>query len=233
MFMFSILILQGFILYFEDVQKDTEASNSNPAQQRIIIDEIEYWYGSMGTCMFSLLCAVTGGRDWLDIRAPISHAGHLYSAAFVVYVLFVCVGVINILTGVFVQAAGDENDQSLVVLNEQARVERFVKQMMEVFNDMANEAGKIDLQRFKKALGDERVQAFLAIHELGPKHAMFIFDLLDAKRKGILEVGEIVSGLLRWKGNAKAVDARVLQRQVGMLPKLINSQFKAVARTEM
>lgn len=234
MFMFSILILQGLTFAVEDMPKDDVVRGLTMSDQLTPLDgdawkvaQIQEWYGSLADSMFALLLSVSGGQDWGDLREPLLPAGPLYTAAFIIYILFVTVGVINVLVGVFVASAGDNFDQSLIVVNEQIKADKYVKHTMDMFNELdLSHSGRIDWPTFQKSLKNESMQAYLSSLDLEPTHARLVFDLLDVRKDGTITMEELLMGFMRLKGEAKAIDARTIQRQVTMLPKLLAKDFE-------
>lgn len=212
MFMFSILFVQASVQFLDGA--GTPETGDDTARA-----DIEFWFGSLADAMLSLLAAVTGGSDWLEIRKPLAHAGRLYAAAFVVYMLFVTVGVMNVLTGVFLNNANEFVDLSLIVHTEQTRVDSFVEQLLELFHVLDVEhTGEVDWPKFNEALQDDRVRAYFSSLELEPTHVRLIFNLLDEKGTGKITINDLVMGMVRLKGEAKAIDARIIQRELSMLP---------------
>lgn len=211
--MFSVLCLQGTIQALNDMGEDS-------AELIEAQESTEKWYSSMAQTMFSLLVAVTGGSDWMTIRDPLVTAGPLYSGAFVLYILFVTVGVMNVLTGVFLSSADEFVDHNLVVQNEQLRIDAFVKQMLEIFAEFdIGHTGEFDWPAFEKAMKEPRVQTYFSAHHLEPTHAHLLFSLLDDNESGKVNVVEFVMGMLRLKGEAKAIDARIMQREMKSIKK--------------
>ena len=58
------------------------------------------YYGSVPNTMYSLLMAVTGGADWENVVAPLSEISYGYQLLFALYVLFIVVGMLNVMTSV-------------------------------------------------------------------------------------------------------------------------------------
>mmetsp|Transcript_101993 Transcript_101993/g.186938 ORF Transcript_101993/g.186938 Transcript_101993/m.186938 type:complete len:590 (+) Transcript_101993:74-1843(+) len=212
MFMFSILFVQGAVFSLNDLRKTSE-------EYIQVRNETKRWFGSLTDAMMSLLAAVTGGADWLTIRGPLEHTGALYSLAFVAYMLFVTVGVMNVLTGVFLNSAEDFVDMSMIVQNEEVRVERFVEQMLELFNSLdVCHTGQVDWPTFNQVLRDARLRAYFSSLQLEPTHIRLMFDLLDERGEGKINLNDFLIGMVRLKGEAKAIDARIIQRELSMLP---------------
>lgn len=217
MFMCSILFLQGVANTLDDMEWNTE-------RQRLMHDHVQMWFGSLGDAMLSLLAAVTGGQDWLEIKKPLDEVGVMYGAAFIVYLLFITVGVMNVLTGVFLSNSDDFFDLDLIGQRESVRVEGFIGQMLEFFGHLdLKHLGEIDWQTFRQQLQKHpNLRAYLASMKLEPTHLRLIFDLLDEKRTGKIDMVDFVMQMVKLKGEAKAIDARIIQREIGMIPMLLH-----------
>mmetsp|Transcript_35708 Transcript_35708/g.66345 ORF Transcript_35708/g.66345 Transcript_35708/m.66345 type:complete len:651 (-) Transcript_35708:102-2054(-) len=218
MFMFSVLFLQGIT----NTLSDLEDSDLSVEHRSLIRDEIRLWFGSLDSAMLSLLASVTGGTDWLTIKQPLDHAGWVYGAAFIAYLLFVTVGVMNVLTGVFLSSADDFFDLDLMGQCEQVKVEGFISQMLQLYNEIdLSHTGQIDWPTFSEALKNQNLRAFLASMKLEPTHIRLIFDLLDEKRSGSISMRDFVMSMVKLRGEAKAIDARIIQREISMIPMLL------------
>merc|ERR1712151_1494037 len=62
-------------------------------------------FGTLHDSMWALIGMISGGVDWLTIAAPVRDLGWAYSVAFMGYICFVFFGLMNLLTGIFVNAA--------------------------------------------------------------------------------------------------------------------------------
>jgi len=206
MFMFSALFVQAAAHYIREQDFDAD-----------IKLQFSVWYGSMYDSMFSLLVSILGGTDWLTIMNPLVQMSEGYKLAFSFYIVFVVVGVLNILTAVFLDNASSFKDLDLIVSTEIRRMDDFVSEMLELFKQFdPQHTGKVSLENFSTYIGDEGVQAYLASHLLDVTHADMLFRLLDTGH-GDIDVHDFILGLLRLKGFAKEVDARVLLHEVKVL----------------
>lgn len=227
MFMFAIFFLQGSVHAIQDM---------DPASQRYeLARELSFeWFGSLGGAMLSLLATVTGGIDWLEPMKALNPAGGMYLFGYVAYMLFVTVGVMNVLTGVFLCSAEAFTDFNLVVQKEDAKVEMFVDQILDLFKALdINHTGVVDWTTFSNVLKDDAVRSYFASLEIEPTHIRLIFDLLDPDHQGKIDVHDFVTGMVRLKGEAKAVDARIIQRQLDLLPVLLEKELEKGLRQFM
>merc|ERR1719150_29563 len=69
------------------------------------VDELEHFFGSLAATFWTLIGMVSGGVDWLDVSMPIRELGPIYVISLISYINFVLLGLMNILTGIFVNAA--------------------------------------------------------------------------------------------------------------------------------
>merc|ERR1719277_2551075 len=98
-------MLQGVISYANAEASDrrlTALFAEGPSDQ---LKALEHLYGSFGKALLTLFRAISGGDDWSTLAAPIAKVGPLYEAAWVVYISFMVFGMLNILTGIFVDSA--------------------------------------------------------------------------------------------------------------------------------
>mmetsp|Transcript_17713 Transcript_17713/g.29500 ORF Transcript_17713/g.29500 Transcript_17713/m.29500 type:complete len:202 (+) Transcript_17713:2-607(+) len=172
--------------------------------------------------MATILATATGVVDWITVSRALEPAGFVYKMVLVLYVHFVSLGVMNVLTGVFLASADEFTDHNLIVQDESVKVDGFVKQMLHLFEDVDIEGtGKMRWEQFCKAMTTPEVQIYLSSHQLEPTHARLIFDLLDKGSEGEIDMYEFVIGLLRLKGEAKTIDARIIQREISLLPSML------------
>merc|ERR1712176_1754781 len=66
-------------------------------------NEVELWYRSLPMAFMTMLMCITGGVDWVEAVRPLGRIHWFYETIFVLYILFVVIGVLNVLTGIFVE----------------------------------------------------------------------------------------------------------------------------------
>jgi hypothetical protein len=180
--------------------------------------EFARWYANMYDSIFSLLAAILGGADWIDIVNPLVKVSEFYRIAFAFYIVFVVVGVLNVLTGVFLDSAKDFKDRDLIVQQEINRMDNFVSEMLELFHEFdPHHTGKISYEDFSSYICEERVQPYLTSHTLDTTHADMLYHLLDPEKLGSIDIHDFIHGLLRLKGTAKELDSRVMLHELRKL----------------
>lgn len=205
--MFSVFFMQGAAFYIKDHDYDSQLQA-----------EFAEWYGSLYGTMFSLFAAVLGGADWLDILRPLVQISEVYKIAFAFYIFFVVVGVLNVLTVVFLDHAQDYQDHDIVVQDEISRMDSFVCEMLDFFREFdPKQTGHISYEAFATCIHDERVQAYLQSHMLDTTHADMLYLMLDTENAGAISIHDFIIGMLRLKGVAKELDAKVLLYEVQRL----------------
>merc|ERR1719464_1702594 len=110
--------------------------------------------------MFSLVLAISGGADWKDLVAPLSEISSLYTFLYSFFVLFVIMGVLNVLTSAFVQRACELSklDRDLVIQSELASNESFVAEMNHIFEEVdIDGTGRITWEEFRQFLKNDDV----------------------------------------------------------------------------
>lgn len=149
---------------------------------------------------------------------PVKRISWTYQAVFTFYVLFVIVGVLNVLTGVFLESASDVRDRDLTVQAEIEKLDNFVEDMVSLYAEFhPNHNNEISYEMFQSYLQQEKVEAYLSSHKLETTHARLLFRMLDGDSTGTISVHEFVIGMLRLKGGAKTSDSRVILHEINGL----------------
>merc|ERR1719410_2320900 len=142
MYLFTALFMQGIIFHLHEFPKEIGQLRTGA----------EIWYGTLWTTMYTLLAAITGGIDWQEAVVPLDHISQLYRGLWSFYVVFVVIGVLNVLTGIFVERACELSglDRDLVVQSEMKRNESFLVEMKRIFEEVdEHRSGTITWKEFK------------------------------------------------------------------------------------
>ncbi|CAE8736224.1 unnamed protein product, partial [Polarella glacialis] len=170
----------------------------------------------VGRTMFTLLLAISGGDDWTNLVKPLSSISVLYQLLFSFYVMFVLIGVLNVLTSAFVQRACELSrlDRDLVIQSEMVSNEFFMAEMKDIFEEVDVDCtGCINWQQFREFIHNEQVQAYFAVQQLDTSDARELFNLLDQDGDGQVCIEEFIMGCKKLRGQAKSSDVATLLRE--------------------
>jgi len=218
MYLFSICCLNGATAW---LREHPDAAFAPPVDitDRDTLGDREMWetlhqmYKGLFRALLSLLMAISGGVDWYDAVRPFMGIDPIYTVMFLMYILFVVFGVLNVVTGVFVESAMQLRDRDLLIHSEMERTEEFLNDMRELFLEAdADNTGRMCWNELKEYFKNERVVAYFTVHQLDVSDAYFIFKLLDTDGSGEIEIDEFAMGCMRLKGQAKTSDMlRIMQ----------------------
>merc|ERR1711972_824978 len=103
---------------------------------------------------------MTGGKEWAELYDVLEVLAFGYRMLFVLFIAFALFVVVNVVTGVFVEAAiqASGKDRETVIKEELQNKSRYLNSMQEVFEEMDHDStGTISLDEFERHLGDDRV----------------------------------------------------------------------------
>lgn len=168
---------------------------------------LQIYYGSLGSSMIALYQAISGGVDWRQMSDPLDEQiGTHMSLFLVMFIAFTTLSLLNIVTGIFVEAAL-QNSKMEGDLN-------MVNRLREVI-DLANvsEDGQISWTDFNGHLDTPQMRAYFKSVDLDVSEAKALFKLLDTGDTGAINVEEFINGCLRLRGTARAIDLATLMSQ--------------------
>eukprot|EP00928_Gymnodinium_smaydae_P010136 TRINITY_DN13805_c3_g1_i1.p1 TRINITY_DN13805_c3_g1~~TRINITY_DN13805_c3_g1_i1.p1 ORF type:complete len:581 (+),score=75.77 TRINITY_DN13805_c3_g1_i1:48-1790(+) len=178
-------------------------------------DLLMYW-GSLPEAMFTLFKSISGGLSWHDCVTPLGAMGgssSLWVMIFIVYISITTLAVLNVITGVFCESAieGAQSDRDLAVQKHLGQKQDYIKTVKQLFQDIdRDDSNSITLQEFEAHFSDEECVAFFASLDIETDMAWEIFRLLDVDEEGTIDIDEFVTGCLRLRGSAKALDVAQL-----------------------
>jgi len=190
--------------------------NDRPEPDMNVRKGLQDSYGSLPGGMFSLLLAVSGGDDWINLVTPLEAISPMYKVLFSVYVFFVLIGVVNVVTSAFVQRACEFSrlDRDLVIQSEMVSHEAFLAEMKGIFEEVdVDNSGKITWEKFRRFMENDQVQAYFATQQLDTSDARELFTLLDSDGNNYIDLEEFIMGCQKLRGQAKSSDVATLLRE--------------------
>ncbi|CAK9070614.1 unnamed protein product [Durusdinium trenchii] len=199
----------------------TLAAEHSDADIRIL----EFAYGSLPQTVYTLVQAVLGGRSWHEVCTPLFKVGWLPVMLLFIYVSFVILAVLNVVTGVFVDNAFRcaEKQRSLAIQKEMDKKEQFVQEITDFFRAMDQDgSGDVTAEELGEMLDDPALSAYFRVLGFDIDDARRFILLLDTDANGSISVSEFLRGCLRYRGVATGVDMHTCLRVVRRMEKTIH-----------
>lgn len=196
-------------VWFTQIVTDHEMHNEDTTHST----DLRFYFGSLGSTWMSLYQSVTGGLDWRDAAQPLmSDISPVLGIVFCMYIAFVVLAMMNIVTGVFVDTA---------MTNSKEDFDLFMKNnISELFGVQPRATGQsqvqtvLHLQDFQNHLDKKVMQEYFKALDVDLSEAKGIFQLLDLNGNGSVDAEEFLSGCMRLRGPAKALELELLMHEV-------------------
>jgi len=205
-YVFAIVFDGGVVLHFESL-------DSNNAEHMEEAADVHYNFGTLYETMVSLFSAVTGGNDWMgygELIRRIRH-GEIYFFIFLFYIGFSMIGLLNVVTGIFVDSAVCTRTDDEIVQGWKDDLERTTKECKAIFMQADTDGdGMVTYEELMAQLENPRVSAYFAGLQIDPDESEILFTLLDTDSSGKVDVEEFIDGTMRLKGTAKSIDIMAL-----------------------
>merc|ERR1719329_853152 len=181
----------------------------------------QYWSGVAQACL-TLYFALSGGGDWEPLAAPLREAGPVYYSLFLFFIAFSSIAVLNVLTGMFVDAAMKvvDVDESNVVQEKTSSppVQKYRKFLHDMSQGNKLEPQKIMTDEFAKGIKDDEHVAFFNAVEIHEEDAWRVFKMLEFQDS--CNIDDFIDGCLKVKEDIKGIDMVALKAE---LKRLLNT----------
>lgn len=172
------------------------------------LDALYYYYGSLPKALCRLFEGISGA-DWVPYARVLNDISGIYYAVWVTYVFIMLLGILNVVTGVVVDASVQQatKDRKEMVEEELQRQRDAMKNLRQVFL-MADEdkSGHLSWANFGKHLGDDYTQLLLATMDVTVTDLTELFHILDVNEDNAVSIDEFVGGCMHLKGYARSLD---------------------------
>uniref|UniRef100_A0A7S1AKP8 EF-hand domain-containing protein n=1 Tax=Noctiluca scintillans TaxID=2966 RepID=A0A7S1AKP8_NOCSC len=210
LYVFAIIFTQATTPYLIDNKPRNQTSC---LQEATTYETLNYYFGDLPTSIFTLFKAIAGGVSWQEVSEPLRELHFSVVALFIVFIAFVYIVVLNVVTGVFCQTALENaaKDKDIQMDERLVTRERDCHELAKIFQSMDADGDKVlTLNEFEESLLNKQVQAYFASLDLTVKDALGLFRMLDCDGSSGVDIEEFVDGCLRLRGNAKSVDVAAL-----------------------
>jgi len=198
-FLFGICFTQAAVFYL---------TSPYPKEENTYDAMLLYW-GTVGMSMNSLFMASTSGESWNIMAKPLLEVGVMFYIAFLLYLLFFLIVILNTLTGIFLDATCQNAlaDQQHIIMEELRKKSMYVKHFKEVWAQLDDDhSGDVSLEELALHMKDPRLAAFLSNLEIDICDVVQFFDALSHEGHTAVDAETFVDGCLKLKGTARSVD---------------------------
>jgi len=185
-----------------------EARGANDLSESFI-GELDLKFGSMYKAMCTLFEAISGGNDWAGLAVELKAIGEGAYICFALYIVFVTLGVLNIVTGFFVEGTiqTSASAKEAMFRDAQERKNLMVELIGEMFHQMDEDrSGKLSLEELETHLYDVELQSYFTVLEMEPTEVKDLFMLLDTRGEQEVSIDDFTSGCMRIMGAPKNLD---------------------------
>eukprot|EP00434_Breviolum_minutum_P011876 symbB.v1.2.010478.t2/scaffold679.1/size173156/14 len=190
---------------------------------------LEPYFGSVPVSMLSLFQGMTGGIDWENM-VTLGASSNLWTPVFkeistvagimlVFFIAFAILGVMNVVTGTFVQNA--------ICRAEEVKDMQRAMKARRLFKSLDDDkTGQISFKEILNHTKDREVLAFFRDLDIEPSEAKFLFDMLDINQSGSIDFEEFLNGCIRLQSSAKAIDMLVVTRETRLAFEQLSGQMR-------
>jgi len=232
MYVVGIMMINGVTAFVEDrvlegrrlgiLQAEEGAGNT--------IEVLNQLYGSFGKVILTLFRSISG-TNWAVLAEPLSQVGPFFNALWVMYIGLMLFGIMNIVTGIFVDRAMKAADCDYVVaMLDQRQREKDLKHLLSsFFNDLGKEGSDlVSDDDFSFLIQNDKVIGHLAGIGIEERYAQRLFELLDTDGKHILPLDDVVKGFFQVTGDAKAIDHLLMVQDIRKLERITHGTHDAI-----
>jgi len=193
------------------------------------VQKVYMLYGGIGRTMMTLFMTISGGLEWRSAAEPMVQLGWFYAALWTCYICFMIFGMLNVLTGIFVDAAFQAmmSDRDNIIQTQLEEKKSMINLIRGVFEQSdSDNSGQVSMEEFQLLMKNHEMAAYLSAIGIDSSEAQGLFRLLDDDGSGSVSIDEFVTGFLRLKGSAKSVDMVMLLYENRKISKKLNRIFK-------
>lgn len=177
------------------------------------IEKARMYFDGLLVTVTTVLASISGGVDWLDVADQMGEISRAYSVVYLMFVMFMAFGLMNIVTGIIVKNTDkfhkiDAELQIQVQLQSNASFMGQMRWMLQQAD--TDNSGTLSAEELDSHLASEEFRAMIAGFEVSPPEARGVFNLLDLSGEGEVSIEEFVLALVRFRGTASHVDIATL-----------------------
>ncbi|CAE7463824.1 unnamed protein product, partial [Symbiodinium sp. KB8] len=148
------------------------------------------------------------------------------------YITIVVFAVIRVITAIFLKDTLDaaQNDSENLVVERLRKKAEYVERLEAVFKAIDRTGdGMITEERLEEILSHPKVAAYFNTLDLDVQETSVFFHIID-NGDGEVTLDEFIDGILRCKGNARAVDSMAIRAELKRLHGKFNKLQRALTK---
>jgi len=204
-----VIIMYAFGVFFMSGLSSNLENIDYPPPHPDTIEALDVKFGSVYRTIASLFEGISGGNDWGGIAEEMRVVSEELYVCFALYVVFVTLGVLNIVTGFFVDGTMQANVNAREEMLKQAQEKKntMIQLIGELFIQLdSNDSGTLSYDELEMHLHDEALQDYFCVLEMEPEETKDLFCLLDIRQEGEVSISDFTNGCLKVMGAPKNLD---------------------------
>jgi len=208
--LFWSMVMMSLILYIFGLVFLQAATAALPDESLddITRGQLLQYFGSVYRSMLTLYIATTGGEDWGPMASPLVSTGVGYYYLFLFYISFLSMAILNVVMGLFVDAAMKATEKDRIETLKEAADDfaGFQDSVIAMFKEYDTSGdGLIDQGELVESYSHPKMQAFMQHLDIADSEVTTLFELLDKNGSGV-PVKDLVKGCFRVSRGAKSLD---------------------------
>ena len=206
-YFFGMILVQGIAGHLAEHQESMD--------QEVVANAMRHW-GSVEQGMLTWYIITLGGDDWggyFKDMYPIHN-----KVIFVAMVFCIQVNILNIITGIFVEAAMKQAEPDREAKAVALRMEEYENE--EDLRRICQEVGiskPIDREELVEHFQNSRLRAYMSMFGISLQDPVMLYDKLHDGGEEPLTIREFVHGCVRLAGSASNLDMQILTERVNYL----------------
>ncbi|CAJ1425971.1 unnamed protein product [Effrenium voratum] len=191
-------------------------------------------YGTAYRATYTLFEITFAGNWPTSVRPVLDMASHAFVFFFAFYVTVVVFAVIRVISAVFLKDTFDaaQNDAEQQVIDKLRLKAQYVNKLEAIFQAIDETGrGMISQERLTNILANPKVAAYFETLGLDVHEGRALFHLLD-NGDGEVTLDEFIDGIMRCKGNARAIDQVAMHADLKMLDRKISKLYRALKKAD-